>query len=571
MKNRFIPAAFSVFVLLSVAGVLLIGWDAEAAGAIQVGASADDAYHDPDSWPGYSSTDPGNGVVSGNPGGAGQATWGGWRWAVAIPSGATVTEAYVELTQRGWGATFTTLLTLERDPAAPGFAATSTPYHRWSNKTAFQASWSWPRSVPGAAIKTPSLAAGVQELVNTFGGISSLVLIENGAGVQPSLYHSWESFESNPAAAARLYVSFTTGAGSQAPTATATPTRTPTPVPAATATPTRTPTPPPAGTLPLLGRWNDPAGAKDLGVAGEGNYAYLGHHQNAQGVDIIDISNPASPVRVGILGAGSIPAGDIEVRNGILYIATYLNGFGTYIADVSNPASPKVLARITTPSLSHNLHLDWPYLYIADNVTPAKVHAFNVSSPASPVLVRTINVPGHQVHDISTRNGRLFVSTWTTLVIVDVSNLTGGAPVLGTLTVPNSANWPSGDGRYLYLTYEALNCARGESGPLTVVDVSSPASPRIVKTLHPAALGFGQNGSYFPYVRGNRLYVTWQGAGLKRFDITDPANPVLDGQFDTTLGTGGNCVADGAVGLVPGASGILVSDWDNGLFVLSAP
>lgn len=177
-----------------------------------VAASTDDAYHDPASWPFYSHTD--TRVLAGRPGSAGP-VWGGWRFdfsAAPIPPGAVITDAWVELIQAGYGYEIQTQLYLEDDPLPPPFSSTDSPFNR--PRTTWGVLWPWLRTNPGDAKRTPSLAAGVQELVNRFGGILGLALIEDGTPVPaapPGQYHEWGAVDGLPPQPARLHIEYTVG------------------------------------------------------------------------------------------------------------------------------------------------------------------------------------------------------------------------------------------------------------------------------------------------------------------------------------------------------------------------
>ena len=130
----------------------------------QVAAGSDDAYHIPAGWPGYSDS---KSAVYAGALGSGPA-WGGWRWtSLGIPAGATITEAYVELNQSGWGYNITTTLAFEDSPNPATFSGASTPYDRWASHTTIEVDWAWPKKAPGTWIQTPSLVAIIQELVDT--------------------------------------------------------------------------------------------------------------------------------------------------------------------------------------------------------------------------------------------------------------------------------------------------------------------------------------------------------------------------------------------------------------------
>jgi len=896
----------------------------------QVSASADDAYHDPDSWPGYSHSDASSGVYAGNPGSSGAATVGGFRWTnLNIPAGAVVTEAYVELNQKGWGYQIPTTLSFENAASSTAFSSTSGPADRWASRTTFQLNWTWPKKNPGHWIQTPDLSAGIQELVNTHGGISELVLLEDGTGVAAGQYHNWQGYDSNTLLAAKLHVEYTAGSppppGNNPPddpvllspangavgAATSAPLKAsvshpdgdtmdvafwgrekldpfrivvlpdtqkysesfpeiftaqtqwiadnaeamniqfvihegdivqawdstaqwdnahaamsildtagvpysmlpgnwdhennsttgstqyynqyfgPTrfssypwyggnynendnnyqlltinkedyvfvsldwcpsadeidwvntvltehaarkamltthgylndageitningcgdgtyiwenlikqhdnlqivlngheiggdgeayrvdpnlagnPVhqmlansqeypnggngwlrilefmPAENKVQVRTYSPylnqedlDPSGNfsfaydlngsfanigtvlgavsgstaeaqwanlaeattyewyaeatdpdgqsaasdawsfttqgegLVFLGNW-DGSAARYSNVWGEGNFAYIGHHYEAAGMDIIDVSDPANPVKVGNFGNGFTTVWSIRVRNGIAFLSSRISNNGVYIVDVTNPASPVLLSQITSADGGHDdpygADLEGNYLYVPNNAG-TDVHVFDISDPANPVKVRTIAAPGFAVHDVFAQNGKLYTFGWTHTGIFDVSNVTVAAPLLGTITAGSHSGHISDNDRYLAIGHEALNCGGGEKGVVTIWDVLDPANPVLVSTLDPAALGFGTNSSHYPFFAGNLLYVSWLGAGLKVFDVADIANPALVGEFDTTVGYDAGCVDDGNWGVYPllGPGRILASDWQNGLSILDA-
>lgn len=167
----------------------------------------DDAHHDPVSWPNYSDKD--HRVIAGAPGSKGP-TYGGWRWNnLGIPEGAVITSAYVELTQQGWGHLFQTELALQNAASPDSFSRESSPFHRWSEKTDFSTVWTWGKDVPNTVIQTPDLTAGIQELVDRYGSLDSVALLESGEGVQQFEHHEWHSFEEDPALAARLHIEWT--------------------------------------------------------------------------------------------------------------------------------------------------------------------------------------------------------------------------------------------------------------------------------------------------------------------------------------------------------------------------
>jgi len=171
----------------------------------QVSASSDDAYHDPTGWPNYTHTDA---IYAGAPGINGP-VFGGWRWTgLNIPAGATITNASVELNQSCCGWNMTTTFAFEDSAAPATFSSASTPFDRWADRTAFGVPFTFTSTFPSIVHQIPSLAAGIQELVNSYGAINEVVLLESGAGVPTGEYHSWMSFDENPGLAAKLHIEY---------------------------------------------------------------------------------------------------------------------------------------------------------------------------------------------------------------------------------------------------------------------------------------------------------------------------------------------------------------------------
>src|SRR5581483_4543282 len=107
-----------------------------------------------------------------------------------------------------------------------------------------------------------------------------------------------------------------------------------------------------------------------------------------------------------------------------------------------------------------------------------------------------------------------------------------------------------------------------------VFDISNPSSPTLVADLHEKLLGIQATSPSTSKVMGNYLFVAWYQAGVVIFDVSDPRNPILVGNYDTWPGssTGGTGGGNGDWGVWPflGMDKILVSDRTTGLYVLDA-
>ena len=93
--------------------------------------------------------------------------------------------------------------------------------------------------------------------------------------------------------------------------------------------------------LELIGQWPGWPRGKAFGVAVSGNYAYVAIEW--AGLQVIDVSNPANPRRVGGYDTGGHAWG-VAVSGNYAYVADREGGL--QVIDVSNPAKPQRTVRL---------------------------------------------------------------------------------------------------------------------------------------------------------------------------------------------------------------------------------
>jgi hypothetical protein len=95
-----------------------------------------------------------------------------------------------------------------------------------------------------------------------------------------------------------------------------------------------------------------------------------------------------------------------------------------------------------------------------------------------------------------------------------------------------------------------------------------------LKTLNDNSVGIDAYTPHHPFVRGNLLFLAWYEAGLQVFNITDPANPIHVGAFDTRIGGYNSALGaeHGDWGVYPmlGLDKVLLGDRDRGLIIVDA-
>lgn len=296
----------------------------------------------------------------------------------------------------------------------------------------------------------------------------------------------------------------------------------------------------------------------------DGDLVVMGSY-NCRGVFIFDISNPDEPsLRSWYNPGANLQFLEAVVIGNIGYFGTGNNAGGNggvHIVDLSDPSAPSLLGRVHSGNGGYNtIHeivvFDQDgqrYLIENSNTTADRpLRIINVTNPASPFLVHILT-PGEVqwVHAVHIRGNRMYTSGWgnasnrARTEIWDIENLATRMPVLlGTIIDPSSnvtagnsmhSSWTSEDGNFLYSAREVGGSAANgpNAGDLRVYNVSDPANPLLIKKIRTSDLGLNAVTPHNPVVKGNRLYVSWYQAGTQVFDISNPADPVRIGQFDT--------------------------------------
>jgi hypothetical protein len=149
---------------------------------------------------------------------------------------------------------------------------------------------------------------------------------------------------------------------------------------------------------PLLqGRWA--GSAYDVEVVGNRAYVTRGY----PGWSILDVSNPASPVRLGGYDAGW--AWGVAVSGTVAYVAD--RDAGLQIIDVSNPASPVRLGGYDTSGTAWGVAVSGSIAYVADR--DAGLQIIDVSNPASPVRLGGYDTSG-DAYGVAVAGNRIFVA-----------------------------------------------------------------------------------------------------------------------------------------------------------------
>ena len=138
----------------------------------------------------------------------------------------------------------------------------------------------------------------------------------------------------------------------------------------------------------------------DVAVSGEYAYITLSDPKNHDFVEVLNISNPATPTKVGSVRVNL--ASNIAIQGDYAFVA---NGHGLQILDVSNPHSPIVITSYDTPNTALGLKVEGNYVYINDLYG---MEVVDISDIHSPRRVAYAKLP--QVQDVAVVDGYIYVA-----------------------------------------------------------------------------------------------------------------------------------------------------------------
>jgi len=218
----------------------------------------------------------------------------------------------------------------------------------------------------------------------------------------------------------------------------------------------------------------------------QGNYAYLVYsdYDDFGWMTILNISDLGNPVTTSTFYIS--PPYDIYVSGNYAYVS---NSGGLQILDVSNPASPSLVGSCNTPGSAGDIHLNGNTIYIANGSTG--LQAVDISIPSNPYLAGSYDTSGYAsavfagndyVYLADGNSGKFYIfsvstaSTTTAQIAVDRSRLHFASSNSGNIVTPSQTIYiyNSGSGT---LDWSAsvdqtwLNCtpsAGSGSGEITV-------------------------------------------------------------------------------------------------------
>ncbi len=307
-------------------------------------------------------------------------------------------------------------------------------------------------------------------------------------------------------------------------------------------------------------------------------YALLG---TWQGVSIINVTNPDTPVIVAHVPSAQPNNGDIVWReiktfNHHAYVTNEQDS-ALLIIDLTNLPNNNISYHHFYSNDLKKAHTCWvdengilylfgfnTYANLPQEERGAMMFDLN-TDPDNPQYIAQYN--GNYIHDGFVRGDTLWASEvyQGKLVIYDVSDKTNFI-VLGQVTTPlafTHNSWPTSDNQFVFTTDEL------ENSSLTAYDVS--ATQNITELDRVQSTPGSNSVVHNVHLYNNDFAVTsYYSDGVVIFDVSQPDNIIKVGTFDTSPFSGFTFNGDWGVYPYLPSKNIIASDMQGGLFVLGA-
>jgi hypothetical protein len=308
--------------------------------------------------------------------------------------------------------------------------------------------------------------------------------------------------------------------------------------------------------------------------SGEGEFKIFDISDRAQPSSLVELASPHPTFAL----AG---ARDVFVTGSTAYL-TAGNDSALNIMDVSNPASPQLLALLRDGVGGFNRLAGAWSVFVSGNtayVTAACDDALtiiDVSNPSEPVKLAEIvdevggftNLAGARDVYVVGTTAYVTAATDHALTILDVSN--PAAPVLLTEIVDESGGFTKLAGaREVFVLDGVAYVTADEDDALTIIDVGNPSSPILLSEMVDGVGGFNRlDGAAGVHVSGSIAMVTAEGDdAVSMIDVSNPAVPVLLEEIVDE--SGGFTQLDGADGIfIYGTIALVASNQDNALILM---
>ncbi|WP_435177218.1 LVIVD repeat-containing protein [Halorussus sp. AFM4] len=321
-------------------------------------------------------------------------------------------------------------------------------------------------------------------------------------------------------------------------------------------------------------------GALEAVVGDDGTTVYVAAHDGFGVVDASDFANPEVVAeRRDLLADRELgplrEIYDVSVSGDRLLVAGPRSGLyneelgGFLLYDVSDPANPEQVAFFETDHGIHNAFLDGDTAYLTGTgLETEPLVVADVAGDRPEEVARWSVVDENEAwadvesyvrscHDVYVQDGTAYVAYWDAGTwLLDVSDPANPTPdlqlggrnpaavrnvdnkaVIETYELPGNSHYvaPNEDGSLVAVGREAWDNGEtdrtGGPGGITLWDVADRSSPERLVRLAPPTFpdrseSLNRTSHNFAF-RGDRLYTSWYGGGVKVYDVSSPTEPTL--------------------------------------------
>ena len=285
----------------------------------------------------------------------------------------------------------------------------------------------------------------------------------------------------------------------------------------------------------IIGSLDTAGSAKSVEVVGDIAYVADG----ANGLQVIDVSDPANPEIIGSLDIFE-DAKSIAVEGNKAYVRSYPDGLS--VIDVSNPANMEIIGSLDTTNV----------FAVEENIvyttSAMNFQVIDMSIPADPEIISSVfMMEVANCRDIEVVGDRAYLACgYSDVHIVDVSDPTS-PQVIASIERARAASAVTVIGNLAYVAYDFEG--------LGVFDVSNPANILIIGLTTWQGWGY----AYSVTLEGETAYVAG-GEGLYVFDVSNPASPQLIGSLETQAEASDVSVVGNTAFVANADSGLTVID-----------
>ena len=250
--------------------------------------------------------------------------------------------------------------------------------------------------------------------------------------------------------------------------------------------------------------------------------------------EVWDIANPYAPVKRAEM-LSNFRSGEAESHqvtyarkpDGTAYMAT-ISGKGIDIWNVTNTTAPAFVSQLQLPNINYGdvtggiWGVAWQGNHLYAGATTFGLYVIDVSNPAAPVHIATVpraslgNVPAGPLYPLGSTLVVTTPKSFAGIATVDISN-----PLLPRLldsVIPSGSSYIGGfynGNAHLITPFRSYDVTTDPSDIQLVGSVSTPSGEYA---------SFANHKLFFGGLRGGTH-------GIYKYDITNPASPVLEGRF----------------------------------------